>query len=104
MQQPQKSLAIFDAFEILTRIEEEKNLIEGISKPIIIHLKDLQKEDQNSLYVKLPNYIPKSIVTNKNKAKNWEYGYNEKYNVVVISKTWKNRRCYFYKWISNCVT
>lgn len=28
-----KKLAIFDAFEILTRIEEEKNLIEGISKP-----------------------------------------------------------------------
>ena len=49
----------------------------------------MQKEDQNSLYVKLPNYIPKSIVTNKNKAKNWEYGYNEKYNVVVISKTGK---------------
>ena len=49
----------------------------------------MQKEDQNSLYVNLPNYIPKSIVTNKNKAKNWEYGYNEKYNVVVISKTGK---------------
>ncbi len=28
-----KKLAIFDAFEILTRIEEEKNLIEGVSKP-----------------------------------------------------------------------
>jgi len=49
----------------------------------------LQKEDQNSLYVNLPNYIPKSIVTNKNKAKNWEYGYNEKYNVIVISKNGK---------------
>ena len=49
----------------------------------------MQKEDQNSLYVKLPNYIPKSIVTNKNKAKTWEYGYNEKYNVVVISKNGK---------------
>lgn len=28
-----KKLAIFDAFEILTRIEEEKNIIEGINKP-----------------------------------------------------------------------
>ena len=49
----------------------------------------MQKEDQNNLYVKLPNYIPKSIVTNKNKAKTWDYGFNEKYNVVVISKSGK---------------
>ena len=49
----------------------------------------MQKEDQNNLYVKLPNYIPKSIVTNKNKAKNWSYGFDEKYNVIVISKSGK---------------
>ena len=47
----------------------------------------MQKEDQNNLYIKLPNYIPASIVTNKNKARNWEYGFNEKYNVIIISKS-----------------
>ena len=45
-----KKLAIFDAFEILTRIEEEKELIEGSNKQSNKSLKDLQKEDQNSLY------------------------------------------------------
>jgi hypothetical protein len=27
------------------------------------------------------------VVSNKNRAKTWFYGYNEKYDVVVISKT-----------------
>ena len=29
----------------------------------------------------------KSDLTKKNKARTWLYGYNEKYNVIVISKT-----------------
>ena len=32
------------------------------------------------------NTIPTSVVKTKNKAKSWSYGYNEKYDVVVISK------------------
>jgi len=27
------------------------------------------------------------VVSNKNRAKTWQYGYNEKYDMVVISKT-----------------
>jgi hypothetical protein len=30
--------------------------------------------------------VPKSVLVSKNKAKSWEYGYNEKYDMVVISK------------------
>lgn len=47
----------------------------------------MQKDAQNNLYSVLHNYIPKSVLLTKNKAKSWEYGYNEKYDCVVISKT-----------------
>jgi len=39
------------------------------------------------LYIKLKDYIPKSVHTNKNVSRTWQYGYNEKYDVVIISKT-----------------
>ena len=49
---------------------------------------DLQKEtlDDLRLYVVENNNIPKSVLSKKNKAKTWGYGYNEKYDVVIISK------------------
>ena len=50
-------------------------------------IKDSPKEGQSDLYVKLKNYIPKQIISRKNKAKTWQYGYNEKYDFVNISKT-----------------
>jgi hypothetical protein len=46
----------------------------------------LQKEDQNSLYTIVKEHVPKSVLVSKNKAKSWEYGYNDKYDMVVISK------------------
>ena len=46
----------------------------------------MQSHDQNKLYRLLPNFVPSGIIKRKNKAKTWEYGYNEKYDVVVISK------------------
>ena len=46
----------------------------------------MQNQDQNNLYRILKNYIPKSVVTNKNKARSWKYGYDEKYKVVIISR------------------
>ena len=49
--------------------------------------KDLLKEDQNKLYQVLEDYIPSGVVKTKNKARTWLYGYNMKYDVVVISKT-----------------
>ena len=49
--------------------------------------RDLQKEDQNSLYKTIKGYIPSSSLAAKNKARSWIYGYSKKYNLVVISKT-----------------
>ena len=47
----------------------------------------MQNEDQNSLIKQLKDFIPKTIIISKNKAKAWEYGYNEKYDFIVISKS-----------------
>jgi len=46
----------------------------------------LQSQDQNSIFKILKNYIPKNVLVNKNKAKTWDYGYNEKYKLVIISR------------------
>ena len=46
----------------------------------------MQKEGQDKLYHVIKDYIPKSVLTKKNKAKTWIYGYNEKYDLVVISR------------------
>ena len=46
----------------------------------------MQSQGQNNLYIKLKDYIPKSVVSNKNRARNWQYGYNEKYDVIIISR------------------
>lgn len=46
----------------------------------------MQSEDQNSIYRIVQDHIPKSVIVVKNKSKTWEYGYNEKYDMVVISK------------------
>jgi len=47
----------------------------------------LQKDSQDNLYRVLEDYIPKTVMTNKNKSGSWKYGYDSKYDVVVISKT-----------------
>jgi hypothetical protein len=50
-------------------------------------VEDSQRDDQkSSLYKIVNNLIPSSIVKKKNQGKSWGYGYNEKYDVVVISK------------------
>ena len=46
----------------------------------------MQKKGQNRLHQVLQELVPQSVITTKNKAKTWGYGYNEKYNIVVISK------------------
>ena len=46
----------------------------------------MQNEGLNSLYKIVKDFVPKRIVTSKNKAKSWQYGYNTKYDIVVISK------------------
>jgi hypothetical protein len=48
----------------------------------------LQKEGQNNeLYTIVENYIPSLTITKKNSNRSWLYGYNDKYDVIVISKT-----------------
>ena len=41
---------------------------------------------ENNLYTVLDDYVNKSIISNKNRRKNWEYGYNKDHDLVVISK------------------
>ena len=48
----------------------------------------MQNEGQsNSLCRIIENYIPANVISNKNRVKSWLYGYNDQYNVIVISKT-----------------
>ena len=47
----------------------------------------MQKDAQSKLYKVLDNYIPKRVLTNKNRGRTWRYGYNTKYDFVNISKT-----------------
>jgi hypothetical protein len=49
--------------------------------------KVLQNENLSSLYKVLDGYISPNVLSQKNKAKSWAYGYDEKYDLVVISKT-----------------
>ena len=94
-----KKLCIFDAFEILKRIEEEREALEenNINTKVDtkqalptrwIQSKDLQNEGQNSiLYKVVEDYVPKNVLSNKNRNHSWLYGYNEKYDLIVISKS-----------------
>ena len=47
----------------------------------------MQNQDQNKLCFPLYNIVPKNVLSTKNKARTWQYGYNEKYDFVVISKS-----------------
>jgi len=46
----------------------------------------LQSQGQNKLYTIVKDYIPKSVISNKNRGRTWLYGYNEKYDIVIISR------------------
>ena len=41
---------------------------------------------EQSLYKILPDHIKESVIKKYNKSKKWEYGYNEDYDIVIISK------------------
>lgn len=41
----------------------------------------------NNLYTKVTDWIPSNAVSNKNRVRSWLYGYNDQYDIVVISKT-----------------
>ena len=44
---------------------------------------------EQSLFKILPNHIKPKVIDKKNRYNKWEYGYNEEFDVVVISKTGK---------------
>ena len=44
---------------------------------------------EQSLIKILPNHIRPKIINKKNRYNKWEYGYNEEFDIVVISKTGK---------------
>jgi hypothetical protein len=46
----------------------------------------LQSEEQNSIYHILDEYVPENVRKSKNKAKSWKYGYDDKHDMVIISK------------------
>ncbi len=46
-----------------------------------------KEEVNNSIYRVVHDYIPSSVLSKKNAARSWQYGYNEKYDMVVVSKT-----------------
>lgn len=47
----------------------------------------MQKDDQNRLYYVVKDLIPLNAITNKNRVRSWLYGYNEQYDIIVISKS-----------------
>ncbi len=48
----------------------------------------MQKENRNKLIFRVEDdFIPKSVLSQKNNIRSWLYGYNEQYDIVVISKT-----------------
>jgi hypothetical protein len=46
----------------------------------------LQKDGQNNIYSIQKDFVSPSILSNKNRARSWVYGYDDKYDIVVISK------------------
>lgn len=46
----------------------------------------MQKDGQNNLYSIQKDVVSPTIMSNKNRARSWIYGYNEKYDFIVISK------------------
>jgi len=46
----------------------------------------LRKDVQNNIYSIQKDFVSPSILSNKNRARSWVYGYDDKYDIVVISK------------------
>ena len=46
----------------------------------------MQSEGQNSIYTITKGIVPSGVLKRKNNSKSWQYGYNVKYDIVVISR------------------
>ncbi len=44
---------------------------------------------EQSLYKVLPNYIKPKVINKKNRYNKWLYGYDNEFDMIVISKTGK---------------
>ena len=44
------------------------------------------KDDQNNICCVQKNLVPATTMSHKNRARSWIYGYNEKHDIIVISK------------------
>ncbi len=44
---------------------------------------------QQTLIETLPDYVKERVIKTNNRHKKWEYGYNQEYDMIVISKTGK---------------
>ena len=50
-------------------------------------MEDSQREGRESrIYEVIEGHVPKTVLSKKNKAKSWTYGYDDKYDMVVISR------------------
>ena len=50
-------------------------------------MEDSQREGRESkIYEVIENHVPKTVLSKKNKAKSWTYGYDDRYDMVVISR------------------
>lgn len=49
--------------------------------------KDSQNEELNRLYTVVKDHIPKRVFDQKNRNNSWMYGYNDQYDVIILSKT-----------------
>jgi hypothetical protein len=54
-----------------------------------IQNRDLPNEELNKLYSIVKDHIPKRVKDQKNRNHSWQYGYNDQYDVVILSKTGK---------------
>jgi len=46
----------------------------------------LLNQDQNRIYYLNNKIVPNKVRTIKNRSRTWEYGYNQKYDIVVVSR------------------
>ena len=80
-----KKLAIFDAFDILSKIDQEKENLNPNSNNNLTK-QGFAEEDPNKLFHIVKDYVPKNVKSKKNTGRTWLYGYNHKYDLVIISK------------------
>jgi hypothetical protein len=50
-------------------------------------VEDSQREGQeSSIYKVIVDRVPSTVLSKKNRARSWRYGYDEKYDIIIISK------------------